>query len=212
MHGQTYGFEPFQKGDRFAFVSHRLLRPYFEAVVLRAQGLNEKEWQLELDRPYAPFEAADVIDNLSWYPDLTVRNCHITMDSCRGILTTTRGKTIIENVDFSNTTMSAIDVADDANSWFESGAVRDLTIRSCVFRHTGDPAISIHPETESRNPALPVHRGIKIENCRFESPGGIYARCVQGLTITGNQFAGGGQPIHTEACTEVKLLNNKTGQ
>ena len=27
MHGQTYGFEPFQTGDRIAFVSHRLLRP-----------------------------------------------------------------------------------------------------------------------------------------------------------------------------------------
>ena len=205
MHDQTYGFAPYERGDHIAFVDHKSLMATFEARVLRSEQMDLHTWRLELDRKPAAFAPGDVADNTTWYPEVTIRNCDITMDSCRGILTTSRGKTRIENVTFRNTTMTAIDIADDANSWFESGAVQDLTIRNCRFIRTGDPAISIHPETSVRDLAKPVHHNIRIEECVFETDSGIYARCVSGLRVHGCTFKGKGQAMHTESCTRVDV-------
>lgn len=61
--------------------------------------------------------------------------------------------------------MSAILVADDARSWFESGPVHNLTIRNNVFNRCLGSIIWINPE--NRKKAGAVHRNITIENNVF---------------------------------------------
>ncbi len=155
------------------------------------------------------FAPNDVVDNVSWYPDLTIRNCSVTMDSCRGFLISTRGKVLVErNSTFANTNMSAILIADDANSWFESGRVRDVTIRGNRFLDCGDPVVSINPENETAKPDEPVHEGIRILDNLFDH-GGISARSVKGLVIRGNTFQTNPLPIHTESCSNTSMAGNR---
>lgn len=84
--------------------------------------------------------------------------------------------------------MSGILIADDAKSWFESGMVRDVTIRNNNFIECNGPVISIAPEN-SRNEGY-VHQNITIINNRFRLIGkdAISARSVDGLQINGNLF------------------------
>ena len=213
MHPQTFGFAAFQPGDSIEFVSHVNLRPFHRNKVRSVAKQTDKEWRLTLDSPVASFAQGDVIDNISWYPDLTIRGCAVTMDSCRGFLITTRGKVLVENNTFTRTEMSAIDIADDANSWFESGGVRGMTIRNNRFVECGEPAIFIHPENQTQNPNEPVHENIQVVGNMFLLNGtaGISARSVRNLFIQDNQFSTTSLPVITSACTEVTMKGNHLG-
>ena len=101
--------------------------------------------------------------------------------------------------------MSAILVEDDAEGWYESGPIRDLTIHNNKFiqcGQNGHPVIWINPHNGNSDPALPVHEQIRILDNDFDG-GGVSAKSVKGLTITGNRSSGKSLPIQHTACTEV---------
>lgn len=206
MQPQTYGIAAFEPGDRVEFINHQTLRGYAANTVTALERKTDKDWLLTLANPVADFGKDDVVDNLTWYPDVTIRNCTVAMDSCRGFLITTRGKAIIEGCTFTRTHMSAILVEDDAEGWFESGPIRDLTLRGNHFIQCGNPVVWVHPHNHNNDPALPVHQNIRIENNIFDG-GGISATSVQGLTVVGNRFTGR-VAVNTAACTQVKIESN----
>jgi hypothetical protein len=213
MHPQTYGFAAFQPGDEINFVSHVNLRAYASGKVTAIEKRTDKDWVLTLVDAVPQFAPDDVVDNISWYPNLTIRNCSVRLDSCRGFLITTRGTVLVENNTFYRTTMSAIDIADDANSWFESGPVRDVTIRGNKFIQCGNPVIRIMPENHTAKPDEPVHMNIRIHDNFFDLAAGaaVAAKSVRGLTITGNRFTTNVVPVEQQACTEVVVDRNETG-
>lgn len=163
MHGQTYGFAAFQPGDEVAVISHSTLRELpgnprrkVTAVAPKPDNKSGREWLVTLDGPVPAFGENDVLDNITWYPNVTARNCHVTMDSCRGFLVTTRGKVLVEGNTFNRCSMPAILVEDNAEGWFESGPVRDMTIRDNSFIGCG---IAISPQETSRSrPTSPFTR------------------------------------------------------
>lgn len=162
-----------------------------------------KDWLLTLDETAPAFGQDDVLDNISWYPDLIARGNFVDMDSCRGFLVTTRGKVLIENNTFHRCAMPGLLIEDDANGWFESGPVRDLTVRGNQFIGCG---IHINPQT--RTPEQPVHENIRILDNYFEGSG-IEAKATRGLTITGNRFSG--KPsINTHHCQDVVTGRNSS--
>lgn len=214
MHDQTYGIEAFVPGDGIEFVSHLSLCAYATNRVTAAEAKSDREILLTLEQPApAAIPADDVIENVTWTPSVEVRNCTVSTDSCRGFLLTTRRPVLIENNTFIKTSMSAILIADDANSWFESGSVRDVTIRGNRFIKCREPVIHIAPENRSENPDEPVHRDIRILNNTFDLLGdnGIDAKSVRGLTISGNLFTSRTMPVHTRACTDLQIQDNLLG-
>jgi hypothetical protein len=160
-----------------------------------------KEWTVTLDGPAPAFAPDDVVDNIIWHPDLTVRNNFVTVDSCRGYLLTTRGKVLIENCTFNRCKMPGILIEDDARGWFESTCVRDMTLRGNRFVGCG---IEINPQTVSNDPKEPVHENIRIEGNVFDG-GGISVRGVKGLVIRDNKTPSGGKVGANVApsCSEV---------
>ena len=64
--------------------------------------------------------------------------------------------------------MSAILISDDANSWFESGYVRNVTIRNNKFINCGEPVINIHPENSEIDKQYFVHKNIHITDNLFK--------------------------------------------
>ena len=109
--------------------------------------------------------------------------------------------------------MSAILIADDANSWFESGPARDVIIRGNRFLRCGEPVIAIAPENRAAQPEEPVHQNIRIVDNYFDltGRGAVAARGVEGLVIEGNRFSAEQLPVQIASCANVKIAGNKLG-
>ncbi len=195
MHPQTYGFMVYHPGDSVAFVQPNTLSIYRYAVVKTAGWMSPREILVTFTRP-VPGEVrlTDVIENITWTPRVSIRHCDVTGTETRGFLITTRRKAVIEYNTFSRLGMSAILVADDGLSWFESGQVHDLTIRHNLFSECGHnllPAnyvITIAPENHQLS--RPVHSNIRITGNRFicYTPAVLTARSVDGLVFSGNSI------------------------
>ena len=131
-----------------------------------------------------------VVENVTWTPEVNIVGNRFSRIPTRGVLLSTRRKSIIENNTFYGMQMSAILVADDAMSWFESGPVHNLTIRRNTFIDCGGPIINIAPEYRKFDGH--VHRNIVIEENVFESDNpsvaAVYARGVDGIVIRNNLF------------------------
>ncbi|MGV8092169.1 MAG: right-handed parallel beta-helix repeat-containing protein, partial [Mangrovibacterium sp.] len=195
MHHQTYGFEAFFTGDSIAFVNPQTLQLQAFAKVKTARLLNLREMELELDGTLpAAAREGNVIENLTWTPEVRIMNSRFERTNTRGLLITTRRKVLIENNTFFRTGMHAILIANDASSWYESGPVTDVTIRNNVFENCGynqtpgNYIIAIAPENHELVKNQYVHSNIRIENNTFKSYDYpvLTARSVENLIFTGN--------------------------
>jgi hypothetical protein len=218
MHNQTYGFDAFTPGDSIAFIHSENLLQYSSNVVLSIKKLNDKDFLLTLKQPLpAHIDVHDVIENTTWTPGVWIHHDTIAKIPTRGVLVTTRRKVIIEKNTFLHPHMSAISVADDAASWYESGMVNNLTIRNNHFFECGDPAIIFCPEnTVSKGP---VHQNIAITGNEFILRGQhvLSAKNTSNIkfqdnTIKGATTANIKDMLELKDCTAVEVTGNKLSQ
>ena len=209
MHPQTYGFAAFVPGDEVAVICHSKLREYAGNPRRKVTAIDRKsdtDWILTLDGTVPHFGDDDVIDNLTWHPDITVRNNHFSVDPVRGMLLTTPGKAIVENNTFHRCAVAAISMSADSSKWFESAPVSDVLIRGNTFIECG---VFVDPAIESASPDEPIHENIRIIDNNFDRAG-VNATGARNLTITGNRSAAGPLPIRIDrSCTEVKIGDNE---
>ena len=217
MHPQTFGFHAFFPGDEVAFINSNTLLPVVEAKVKKVTRVDDRHVIVEIDRqlPETVRNTELVaVENLTWTPEVVIRNNYFSRIPTRGILVTTRRKVVIEDNTFYRMQMSAILIADDARSWFESGPVTDVTIRRNKFIECGEPVINVAPENNVYAGA--VHRNISVTKNHFQLKGktAVKARCTDGLTIAGNLI---GLPdenkkksvVITEQCEKVNVRDNQ---
>ena len=217
MHPQTYGFNAFFVGDSIEFIRAKSLLPFSKNVISKVTKLNEKEIELVFKENIPnDIEVNDVIENISWTADITIQHNKIAYIPTRGILITTRGKVIVENNEFLKTQMSGILIAADANSWFESGATKDVTISNNTFIDCGMPVINIHPENSEVVPNKPVHENIQIINNQFNLDKQIVlsAKSTENIKFTNNIIDSDinlnlSDLINTKSCSNVEIRNNK---
>lgn len=189
MHHQTYGFPQFFPSDTVNFVSVDSLTWLAQLPLADARMTSPRSMRLSFDRPL-PERLLQVgkivIENYSYTPSVAIRNCSFTLTPTRGVLVTTPRPVIIEGCTFTRCPMSAILISDDASSWYESGAVRSVTIARNSFIHCVDPVILIWPEVapglsapidfsnsvfpDTKNAAPTVHSGINIRSNTFIPP------------------------------------------
>ena len=112
--------------------------------------------------------------------------------------------------------MSGILIADDANSWFESGSVKDVTISNNKFIECGYPVINIHPEISEILNEYPVHKNIKITNNLFflKENAILSAKSTGNLNFYNNKIYSESNLnindlISINACSNVKIMNNQ---
>lgn len=221
MHPQTYGIPAFRAGDEIGFVHADTLVTYGSGRVSEVLRLNPRELLLTLEQP-TPREMRpqDVIENVTWSPEVEITGNLFARIPTRGVLASTRRRIVIHGNVFEGIQMSAILVAADASSWFESGAVEEMVIEDNQFFDCGSEThavITIAPENREVHPEIAVHRGIAIVHNRFESVCGLLlsARCVQDLVFRGNEislaFAGEfdqGSAVILEACPDAVIADN----
>ena len=101
--------------------------------------------------------------------------------------------------------MHAVLVSDDAKSWYESGFVRDVTIRDNRFYGNKGYYVCVKPENGVYKGG--VHSGIKVKNNLFASPTseGLYFRAAKDCEVKNNTFVHGKRirSVNAEVITDV---------
>ena len=207
IHPQTYGFAPYVTGDVMVVMNPDTLREYEgnpRAKVSSVEKKSDKDWLVTIEGPMPRFVKDDIVDNLTWNPNITITNNHLTMNPARGFLLSSRGKIIVEN----NTLqceMQGILVEGDGKGWMESSPVRDLLINKNRFIKC---SISIEANINIKSPEAPVHENIRITNNTFENINGaaVYAKATKGLKVSGNKSDNGAIITNADAsCSDVQL-------
>lgn len=196
IHKQTYGFAAFQPGDEIAVIHAASLREHPgnpRRSVTAVERVSDHDWRLTLDGEAPHYVDNDVVDNISWYPDLIIRDCQVDMCPTRGFLVTTRGKVLIEGNTLKRCRMPGILIENDASGWFESGPIRDMLVRNNTFIGCD---IRIHPRVKEGNE--PVHENIRIIDNTFTEGAGIEGHHVSGLVIRGNRTDQGDLKVKLE--------------
>ena len=123
----------------------------------------------------------------------------------------------------------ALLIAGDANNWYETGAVKDITIRNNVFADPcltsmyqfSESIISIFPEIPDLVAGkVKYHSNIRIENNEFHPYDYpiLYAKSVDGLIFNNNTLIRSHrfQPFHRrkysfsfEFCENVEISGNE---
>ena len=194
MHPQSIDLPWARPGDEIAVLERSGLTPVAHTVVKQMQRLNAHNFSLELQKPLnLKTGQCLALENLSAAPAVTIRNCRFEPCRARGLLISTPQPSLVEGCSF-DSSGSAILVAGDANYWWETGAVGDLTIRGNTFSgfcnsstyQFCEAVISICPSLPK--PGAPFHGHIRIEGNTFTTAGDplLHALSVRELEFKGN--------------------------
>lgn len=177
MHSESWGFQAFEVGDELEFIRWDTLIPYGKTSVLSYEKLNDTDIKLSLTEgvPESAVIGKDVVENVTWTPDLHVVGCDFGHTSGRGILCTTRGEVIIENNRFESLWGPALLIEDDCNFWFESGYTKEILFRNnivtgCEFGKTWEtaPVIRYSPKVMNEESQEYVHGRLVVSGNTFE--------------------------------------------
>lgn len=228
MHEQSIGFTWAQPGDTVGLIENETMVTFGKAVVASFKAIDSVLFEMSFTTNVDPALAVgDALENLTWTPNLTIRNSYFGSNRARGILVSTPGKVLIEHNIFESSG-SAILIPGDANGWFESGAVHDVVIRNNEFKEACltsiyqfcEGIISIYPEIPKLDASKPFHRNIRIENNTFhpfDYPV-LYAKSTEGLYFNNNTILHSARymPFHPrksmitlEACRAVEIKGNQ---
>jgi hypothetical protein len=228
IHDQSYGFVWAGPDESIGFIENESMTTAGIGIVESLVVKNPREFEITFkDALPASIAAGDALENLTWAPDVLIKNNFFGSCRARGVLVTTPGKVLIENNIFESSG-AAILIAGDANYWYESGAVKEVVIRKNTFNGACltsmfqfcEAIISIYPEIPKPDVNTPFHRNIRIENNTFnpyDYPV-LYAKSVEGLIFSNNTIkrSESFKPWHPlkfmitlEACKKITIGRNK---
>lgn len=225
-HPQQKGFIFCEAGDKVMLTSRVTVLPLFESTVRDVKVLNESRFLMTLDKmPETLPEGPLSVENLTWYPDLDMRNNIIRANRARSALISTKGDVLIENNYFSSQKHGVL-MEGDNKAWYESGGVRNVVINNNVFENVGFGIGTGYP-LYAAPLLLPnqttgddqYHWNIRFTNNKINSFNGhvAYAFNVKNLVIVGNVItldstypAGTKLPVlDFDFCDNVRVQNNQ---
>jgi hypothetical protein len=237
MHPQSYGFRAFFPGDAVQFTREDTLEAFGAGVVaaadmLLAQGCAADpsamlpcQMHLLLEAPLVADVrlGSDVVENLAYTAaTLSITGAVFSRIPVHGICMSTRGAVVIANNTI-HTHLSALIVADDAASWYESGPVTDVLFEGNVVPLAPsvsggpyDPAVVLVVPTNTV-PST-VHHNLRIvgNNVTF-SPGSNTSlaglKSIAGVVVEGNYLVAPQRPdaaalVTQVNCSDVVVQNN----
>lgn len=205
-HNETAGFPNFFEGDEIEFMTKGNMITVEDSVrtVTKVDGpdgmggnmgdgsgsLTTIKLTLNEAVPSDVQVNQHVVENITYTPTVNITNCEFKEVPTRGILVTTRKPIVIENNTFDGMNMAGIYISDDAQGWYESGPVRDVTIRNNTFTRGNAQAIFIEPTNPTVSTEKTVHSNIKIENNTFfmYNKRVLDAKSVKDLTFKNNKI------------------------
>jgi hypothetical protein len=198
MHEQSTGMTWGHLNDTIGFLENESMQTLSKGVLRGFEKLSRDEFVVEF-MTAVPEEiiSGDALENLSWSPSVAISNCKFGSCRARGLLVSTPGEVVIDSNEFESSG-SAILIAGDANGWYESGAVTDVTISNNTFKDACmssmyqfcEGIISVYPIIPAVDSLKPYHRNITIERNTFHAfdyPV-LYALSVDGIRFNQNKI------------------------
>lgn len=210
-HGQAYGFDWGDAGDKVSFVRSATMDNLSHTNTItdirpadRTEVLGCKEFIIKV-KDALPAEISEKegygIENLSWTPEVEFRHNIVRNNRARGALFSSPLRTVCTDNLFDHTSGTAILLCGDCNGWYESGAVRNMVIKRNTFVNAltnmfqfTNAVISIYPEIPQLDAQTTYFHGgqprsIVIENNYFDTFDTplLYAKSVDGLVFRKNQ-------------------------
>ena len=228
MHEQSTGMTWGHPNDTIGFIEHKSMQTIAKGSVRSFEKLTAEEFIVGFSNPVPrSLVVGDALENLSWSPAVTIQNCRFESCRARGILISTPRKVLVDKNEFESSG-SAILIAGDANGWYESGAVNDVTITNNIFKdgcmtsmyQFCEAIISIYPIVPEIDSLKPFHHNITIENNTFNAfdyPV-LYALSADGVQFNKNRIIRSSQfkPFHYrkhcltfEACLNAEVKGNQ---
>lgn len=192
MHHQQEGVDTFGEGDTLAFYDDRTFAPIGQADIVEATKSDRRDTVYRLSHGVDLPAGHAVAMRWDHDIDVVIRNCVCCNNRARGLLISTLGKVLIEENRL-HVPGSAIQFCCDANSWYESGPVEDVTVRrnlfdDCLYGVWGPALFNVNPQIDPEFRGLTVNRNIRITDnlIRTSDPRLLKAHGVEGLTFRGN--------------------------
>jgi len=214
MERRSFGFEVFEVGDKVELVHASNLKSYQQNCIKEIRTLDKWNMELTLAEPL-PKEILineDVVENISWTPNVVYRNNISEYIPTRAVLCTTRGKVLIEDNIWNGFRRPAVLIEDDAHGWFESGPVRNMTIRNNKFKHCIAPQIYVNPQTQAADdPCQTVHSNIMVEDNHFMTEESVELKMssTKNIKVINNIFPETGGTVTFIGCDECFVFGNK---
>lgn len=229
MHHQSLGFLWARAGEKVGFITRGNMQTVSTGRVKSVSVISPSLFEIEFLTPIPQVIAKeDALENLTWTPNVLITKSYFGHHRARGILVSTPGKVVIDNNIF-ETSGSPIVIPGDANHWFETGAVQDVTISNNLFKAASNTSmyqfteaiISIYPEIPDIDLTIPAyHKNIRITGNTFEmfDYPVVYALNVDAISFTNNTIkrSVSYQPFHKrkhtltfDACRSVVVKGNK---
>lgn len=191
-HFQQVGILSYRPGDRIGIIDGISGACKGVYTVASAKMLSEEEILVETTEQLPQFHRQDVVENFSANPKVEVTHCECGNNRPRGFLISTWEKAVVENCTFYNM-YEGILICGGVNDWYESGAVRDVTIRNNQFQNSayaGNMAIHIMPAFGDMRQVKGFTSGIVIENNVFTQGDRriLRAWATQELVFRNNRF------------------------
>ncbi len=227
MHEQSTGMNWGHPNDTIGFIENLSMQTIGQGTLKSFQKIDRDEFVVEFNNAVpAGITEGDALENLTWSPDVTIRGSKFKSCRARGVLVTTPGKVVIDGNEFESSG-SAILISGDANGWYESGAVKDVTITNNFFNEACltsmyqfcEGIISIYPVIPAVDSLKPFHRNITIAKNTFnpfDYPV-LYALSVDGLQFKNNRIIRSYEfkPFHSrkhcltfDACLNAEVSGN----
>jgi len=194
MHFEQQGFKFAGAGDAIWFIQNPDPTRGPVNEVSEVKYSNEKYSELTFKNPIPKnLKKGDILENKTWNPNFTMRGCTIKDHRARNVIIKTPKKIIIENNEFSSM-MSSILLRGETFFWYESGGVKDVTIRNNNFKYcaySGSPhaILTVTPRlNKSFDKSILYDSNILFEFNTIETfdTAIIWADRVNGLTIRKN--------------------------
>lgn len=155
------------KGQEIAVYNQRTIEEKDRFRIVNMETDKEQNvYLLKLNKESDSIVAGDVLENMSSQPEILIQNCYF--GNIRGLMhLQSSGKTILENCIFDNQDISLL-FTGDMTYWFESGPVKDFTVRNCTFNYTKNfPRFDFRCEVGFTDSEKYYHKNITIEGCKF---------------------------------------------
>lgn len=191
-HFQQAGFQFAEEAENIGFINpENSAEVAFKTSVKSFYKLNKDYYIITFNEEITDkLSKGYVVENLDWYPEVTITNCQFADNRARGLLLKSPKKTIVKNNYFSNM-MQALIISGGINTWwYESGGAQDMLIEDntfgdCNYDGGKRPVISIGGNKDDKGRMLGK---ITINNNTFDNfnPSIITAIGVKKLEFTNN--------------------------
>lgn len=177
-HFQQVQYHFGKPGDSVVVVNPKVsAKPLAKLSIKKVEIINPRYYQISFNED-VPKEVYTgfYLENIQAYPEVEIRNCKIINNRARGLLISTPRKVVIED-NIISSMMAAIQCPNEFTFWYESGFVKDLTIRNNKFldntygNNKPSPVINILAFSAKGDY---IHDRIVIENNSFTN----YSSCI----------------------------------